>query len=226
MQVMTQSDMQMRIVDLCALMNAPKDFTFAVDTTLTLRSYDTDEPDTGRIAQARNDVAEIEARIESLQKKKALENAKSLPEFGVSLSHMQSFIGMPNQFSAMLMMSIPFAPWSSPEYRAMAESVDFEIRALQWERQSKIREALGAVGSLQSALRASKVRYNNFREHIVPLYLKSYEAALNSYDLNTGNLFSVLDALKMYRMSQMNERDELQTITKLTIDYERLLEIR
>ena len=58
------------------------------------------------------------------------------------------------------------------------------------------------------------------------MYSKSYQASLIGYEQNTEDLFVVLDGLKMYRMAKMNEFDQLNTLLKLQVEYEKEMEIR
>jgi outer membrane protein TolC len=133
---------------------------------------------------------------------------------------------MPNQFSAMGMFTIPIAPWASKEYRSSIMGLDHMKDALAFQKQSMINETSGMIASLQSQIKSTKQQLANYDTTIVPTYYKSYRASMIAYEQNTEDLLSVLDALKMYRMAEINELDQLNTLLKLQVRYEKEMEIR
>jgi hypothetical protein len=82
------------------------------------------------------------------------------------------------------------------------------------------------IASLQAQIKFAKQQLSNYTNNITPAYYKSYQASLTAYEQNTEDLFIVLDGLKMYRMAKMTELDQLNTLFKLQVQYEKELEIR
>ena len=100
------------------------------------------------------------------------------------------------------------------------------MNAVEYQKQNLVNMASGEIAMLQVEIKTAKQQIANYQNNIVPAYYKSYQAALLAYEQNTGDLFVVLDAFKMYRMESMNELDELTQLLKLQVEYEREMEIR
>ena len=226
METMLLGDMKMKNVELNTLMNTDKSFVFDVDTTMQSHNYELQLPDTSLISSSRSDIKQFDASIGLIKLQQQYEKSKRLPDFGISLSHMQSLGMMPNQFSAMGMITIPIAPWASKEYKSNIKGLDNTANAISFQKQSLINETAGMIASLQTQIKSAKQQLTNYNDNIIPTYYKSYQTSMIAYEQNTEDLFVVLDGLKMYRMAKMNELDQLNTLLKLQVDYEKEMEIR
>lgn len=226
METMFIADMKMRNVEINTLMNTDKTFVFDIDTTLHLRSYELQLADTSLVASSRSDIKQFDASIGLLKLQEQYEKSKRLPDFGISYSHMQTLGQMPNQFSAMAMITIPIAPWASKEYKSNIKGLNSAMDAISFQKQSLINVTTGNIATLQTQMKSARQQIDNYNHQIIPAYYKSYQTAMLAYEQNTENLFVVLDALRMYRMASMDEFDQLQTLLKLQVDYEKEMEIR
>ena len=110
MEAMLVGDMKMKNIELNTLMNIDKSYEFDVDTSFISYDYELQLIDTFLITTSRSDIKQFDANIGLLKFQQQYEKSKRLPDFGISLSHMQSLGMMPNQYSAMGMMTIPIAP--------------------------------------------------------------------------------------------------------------------
>jgi outer membrane protein TolC len=226
METMLLGDMQMKNVELNTLMKLDKSFVFNVDTTLIPHNYELQFPDTFLISSSRSDIKQFDASISSVNLQREYEKSKRLPDFGISLSHMQSLGVVPNQFSAMGMVTIPIVPWASKEYKSNIKGLDNTVNAISFQKQALINETAGMIASLQTQIKSLKQQMANYKDSIIPAFDKSYRASMIGYEQNTEDLFIVLDGLKMYRMAKMNELDRLNALLKLQVDYEKEMEIR
>lgn len=226
METMLSADMKMKNVELNTLMNQDKAFEFDIDTTYKSQNYELQLPDTSLISSSRSDIKQFDANIELIKLQQQFEKSKRWPDFGISLSHMQSLGDMPNQYSAMGMFTIPVAPWSSKEYKSNIRGLDNATKAISFQRESLINETAGMIASLQTQIKFKKQQLANYRDNISPAYYKSYQTSMIAYEQNTENLFVVLEGLKMYRMAKMNELDQVNALLKLQVDYEKEMEIR
>ena len=226
METMVVSDMKMKSVLLQTLMITNNYMPLNIDTTLTPKDYEVVLPDTSLISSSRSDIRQFDAYIALVRLQQQYEQSKRLPEFGASISHMKSLGAMPNQFSAMGMVTIPIAPWARKEYTANLKGLDNTASAIDFQKQALINESLGMITSIQSQILYTKQQLSNYRENIIPSYLKSYQSSMIAYEQNTEDLFVVLDALKMYRMAKISELDQLNILLKLQVSYEKELEIR
>ncbi len=226
METMLLGDMKMKNVELNTLMNLDKSFVFEIDTTLQSHYYELQLPDTSLISSARSDIRQFDASLGLVKLQQQYEKSKRLPDFGISLSHMQSLGEMSNQYSAMGMITIPIAPWASKEYKSNIKGLNNTSNAINFQKQSLINETAGMIASLQTQIKSAKQQLTNYNENIIPTYYKSYQTSMIAYEQNTEDLFVVLDGLKMYRMAKMNELDQLKALLKLQVDYEKEMEIR
>ncbi|MFZ7114603.1 MAG: TolC family protein [Bacteroidota bacterium] len=226
MEAMLVGDMKMKNIELNTLMNIDKSYEFDVDTSFKSYDYELQLIDTFLITTSRSDIKQFDANIGLLKFQQQYEKSKRLPDFGISLSHMQSLGMMPNQYSAMGMMTIPIAPWATKEYKSNIKGLNNTLNAISYQKQSLVNETAGKIASLQTQIKYSKQQLTNYTNLIIPTYFKSYETSMLAYEQNTEDLFVVLDALKMHRMAKMNELDQLNALFKLQVEYEKELEIR
>lgn len=225
MQSMLLGEMKMRKAELNALMNRDQTFVFEVDTVFVIHEYETSILDSSKIVGSRSDLKQYEASKNLLLLQQRYERTKRLPDFGLSLSHMQSLNSMPNQYSAMGMISVPIAPWSSNEYKSTIRALDHSIESVNLQKEAMLNEAMAMLVSIQGQLKSTKEQLLNFRENILPAYLNNCKASILAYEQNTEDLFVVLDALKMYRMSKMSELDQWSSLLKLQVEYEKELQV-
>ena len=228
METMLLGDMKMKNVELNTLMNLDKSSMFDIDTNLLSHTYELQLPDTTLISSSRSDIKQFDASIGMIKLQQQYEKSKRLPDFGISISHMQTYsvMPMPNLYSAMGMITIPIAPWASKEYKSNIKGLDNTANAISFQKQSLINETAGLIASLQTQIKSTKQQLNNYNRNIIPTYYKSYQTSMIAYEQNTEDLFVVLDGLKMYRMSKINELSQLNTLLKLQVDYEKEMEIR
>lgn len=226
METMIDGEMKKKNIALNTLMNIDKYFIFQIDTVIQFHNYELQTTDTSLIVSSRSDFKQFDASIALTKLQQQYESSKRFPEFGVSVSHMQALGMMPNQFSVMGMVSIPFAPWASSEYESTIQGLDNTANAIRFQKQALVNETIGTITALQSQLLTLKQQLSNYEVNIIPSYYKSYQTSIIAYEQNTEDLFVVLDALKMYRMAKMDELDLHNMLLMVQVDYEKALEIR
>jgi outer membrane protein TolC len=226
MQLMYENEAKQKMIMLNTLMNKDKTKNFSIDTTFQLKNYDVEILDTSSLASLRSDLKAIDKSIFSLMAKKQMEYSKRLPDFGISYDHMYTFGNQPQLYSLMGMMSIPIAPWSRKAYKANVSALDFEVQALQIQKQSITNETTGKLQTLKTKINFQKQQLKLYEESILPSLKKNYQSSLLSYEQNTGDLFIVLDAIQMLKMSQLTYLDQLQQLLTLQTEYEKEIEQR
>ncbi|HRH64773.1 MAG TPA: TolC family protein [Bacteroidia bacterium] len=226
MQEMLVYEIQMRNIEINSLMNKNKSDRFEVDTTVLDKHYDNQESDSSAIANSRSDLKQLDATIVLLKLQQDLEKTKRLPDFGISLSHMQSLGVMPNSYSAMGMVTVPITPWASKEYKSNIKGIENNIRAIDYQREAMLNETSGMIASIKTQIKSLRKQIENYKINIIPTYYQSYQSALLSYQQNNEDLFVVLDALRMYKMSNEEMYTIMNTIFQLQVQYEKELEIR
>ena len=81
---------------------------------------------------------------------------------------------MPNQYSAMGMITIPIAPWSSKEYKSNIKGLDNTTKAINYEKQSLINETVGMIVSLQTQIKSTKQQLANYSDNISSCSISLY----------------------------------------------------
>jgi len=226
MQTMLRSEMKMNLQEINTLMNRNPSEIFEIDTNLQSHQYELKMADTSLISSKRSDIRQFDAGIDLLKLQQEYEKSKRQPDFGVSVSHMQSLNTMPSSFAAMGMITIPIAPWASKEYKSTIKGIDNRTQAISFQKQSLINETLGKIAILQTQIESVKIQLLNYNQNIIPSYYKSYQSSLLAYEQNMEELFMVLDGLKMYRMAKVNQLNQQAELLKLEVAYEKEMEIR
>ena len=226
MIVMLQNDIAQKRIMLNTLMARDKNFVFEIDSTYKFSNFKVMKSDTTSIAQSRSDVRAIEKTVALNQLKIQAEKKKLLPEFGMRYEHMFVFGEDPDQFTLMLMVNIPFAPWSSKMNKANINSFQLKNQSLNWQKQMVINEAAGMISGMNVELANLKQQYDIAEKSIIPALHKNYDTAIIAWQNNTGDLFVALDAWEALNMSQMDALDKLQSILITQVEIEKQLETK
>jgi outer membrane protein, heavy metal efflux system len=144
MMLMTRSDIAESSYRLKSLANIAASDSLMIDTTITV-GFRADQImyDTAALVDLRSDIKEIDETIEVMRLNQRLQQVQSKPDFKIKFDHMQPIGNMPSQFSAMAMISIPIAPWSSKMYKAEVKGMQYEIQAMQKGREAILIETRG-----------------------------------------------------------------------------------
>lgn len=226
MQLMLDNEIAQKRIMLNTLMNRDKNQLFEIDTALTFKNYETAFADTSAIASTRSDIVGIDRMIEVNILKQKLERTQRLPEFGLRYDHMFTFGKQPQLFSLMGMVTIPIAPWSSRMWKANVQGLALDIEAMRKEKQAVTNEVSGAIETLKSKILYQKKQIETTQKDILPAFQKNYQSSLLAFEQNNGELFVVLDAWQMLKMTQLNYLDLIQQLLLLQVEYEKQLQIR
>ena len=226
MIVMLQNDISQKRIMLNTLMSRDKNTAFEIDPTYKLNDFDFIKSDSTSLSQNRSDVKAIEKSIILNQLKIKAEKTKLLPEFGVKYDHMFAFGEDPNQFTLMLMVNIPFAPWSSKMNKANINSFKIKNESLNFQKQMILNEASGMISGMNVELANLKKQYDITEKKIIPALRRNYDTSIIAWQNNTGDLFVVLDAWEAFNMAQMDSLDKLQAILNTQVEIEKQLETK
>lgn len=225
MQLMTRIEIAQQNVTLNILMNRPKEQQFKIDTLLSVPGPVALAADTAYLNENRSDLRQLDRTIETMRLGVEQEKLQRKPDFSVRFDHMTPRNGMmPNQFTAMGMVSIPIAPWSSKMYKANTKAMNLEIDAMQRERENILNEAQGMVRNMALELNAKREQVENYRTKILPALKKNYDVTMLAYEQNTAQLPEVIDAWEALNMAQMEYLNNLQALYQLAVAYEREIE--
>jgi cobalt-zinc-cadmium efflux system outer membrane protein len=210
---------------LIALMNLPHDTSLMIDTTVSVTVHP-ESIDTAALYQRRSDLRELDQRIISMELNRTAQQAQAKPEFKLRFDHMQPLgDNMPKQFTAMAMISIPIAPWSSRMYKAESRGMLYEIQGMKEEREAVVVETTGKLAGMSKQLQSMDHHLMGYRQSIIPALEKNFRTTLLAYEENRGQLSMVLDGWEALNMMQLEYFEKLETYYNMVAEYEKELEL-
>jgi outer membrane protein TolC len=222
---MTNGDIEESSFRLKTLMNLPVDSQIMVDTTTEI-TFSTDQIiyDTAALSQQRSDIRQIERTIEVMRLNQQLQRYQAKPDFKIRFDHMQPLGNMPTQFTAMGMISIPIAPWSSKMYKSEVKGMQYDIEAMKRGREAILIEARGMLAGMASQLTRMQTQISNYDTKIIPALRKNYQTLMLAYEENREQLPIVIDAWEALNMAQMEYLENIEEYYNMIVSYEKELE--
>lgn len=222
---MTSGDIEESSFRLKSLMNLPVETRIMVDTTTQVQ-YEPDRViyDTAALSAQRSDIRQIDRTIETMRLNQQLQRFQAKPDFKIRFDHMQPIGNMPTQFTAMAMVSIPIAPWSSKMYRSEVKGMQYDIEAMKKGREAILVETRGMLAGMASQLSRMKQQLENYDTKIVPALRKNYQTLMLAYEENREQLPIVIDAWEALNMAQMEYLEKNQEYYNMIVSYEKELE--
>jgi len=222
---MTTSEIEESSFRLKSLMNLPVETVIMIDTTTEI-TYEPNQLiyDTAALSQQRSDIRQIDKTIEVMRLNQLLQRSQAKPDFKIRFDHMQPIGNMPTQFTAMAMVSIPIAPWSSKMYKSEVKGMQYDIEAMQKGREAILIETRGMLAGMAAQLARMKQQLNNYETKIIPALQKNYQTLMLAYEENREQLPIVIDAWEALNMSQMECLEKNQEYYNMIVSYEKQLE--
>ncbi len=228
MKLMTQGDIEESAYRLKSLMNLPPDTPMMVDTSMhVVFEAHTLATDTASLSAQRSDVRQIERTIETMRLNQELQQYQAKPEFKFRFDHMQPLgSGMPSAFTAMAMVSIPIAPWSSKMYKSEVKGMTHDIDAMKRSRESILLETRGMLAGMASQLTRMQQQMDNYRTRIIPALRKNYQASMVAYEENRESLPVVIDGWEAMNMAQLEYLEKKGEYYAMIVRYEKETELK
>ncbi|MBL7852430.1 MAG: TolC family protein [Cyclobacteriaceae bacterium] len=225
MLLMTEGEIEEASARLKALMNLPANAALAIDTTLRIGFNHSLAEDTASLRMTRSDIRQIDKTIEVMRLNRELQQYQAKPEFRLRFDHMQPLgQGMPTQFTAMAMVSIPIAPWSSKMYKSEVRGMEYDIEAMRRGQESILLEARGMLAGMTAQLRRMEQQLENYRTRIIPALRKNHESLMVAYEENRESLSSVVDGWEAMNMARLEYTDKLNEFYQMLVRYEKEVE--
>ncbi len=172
------------------------------------------------VSEERSLSKQYDAQIKSLQLENKMIAADAKPEFSLQFNHMLTYnTNMPNQFSLMAGINIPFAPWAAKSYQSKLKANEFETAAMQQQRESFIISNIGMIKTQEEHLKHMKTELETYEQRIIPALRKSYDVNLLNYQENKADLLTVLNAWKDLNEAQLDELDLSNTYYQMLAEY-------
>jgi outer membrane protein, heavy metal efflux system len=222
---MTRAEIEDRSMNLKALMNAPLQDSIMIDTT-TIVTFDHKRvtSDTAQLTSRRSDLRQIDETIKVMQLNQFVQKSQARPDFKIRFDHMQPIGKMPTQFTAMAMISIPIAPWSSKMYRAEVKGMQYEIEAMRKGREGIIVETKGMIARMAKQIERMNTQLKNYEDKIIPALEKNYQSVMTSYEENREQLPNVINAWEALNMARMDQLEKLEEYYTMIVTYEKEVE--
>lgn len=181
--------------------------------------------DTAFLTQHSSSIKMADTEIKSMHLESELIKKQANPEISLKFDHMSSFSSMmPQQYSAMAMLSIPIAPWSSKSYKSSLKTNKLEIESLQKERNFQLNSLIGAAQGLEKNIINTNKIIAKYNSSVLPNMKKSLNALLLDYQENKEELSNVIDGWETLNKIHQDYINQLQKLSKLIIDYEKIIE--
>lgn len=225
MLLMTRSDIEEKSFRLKALLNLSPSDSIMIDTTAVPDA----EPlelvfDTAALSEQRSDIRRIDETIQVMRLNQQLQRHQAKPDFKIRFDHMQPIGNMPSQFSAMAMISIPIAPWSSRMYKSEIKGMQYEIEAMKQEREAILTETRGMIAGMVTQITRMRRQLDNYDEKIIPALRKNHETVMLAYEENREQLPTVIDAWEALNMAQTEYLEKLEEYYTMIVSYEKEVE--
>jgi len=225
MLLMTQGDIDEKTFRIKSLMALPATTPLQIDTTTEVNfQFSPILSDTAAIGAQRSDVRQIDKTIQVMQLNQQLQRMQAKPDFKIRFDHMQPIGDMPTQFTAMAMISIPIAPWSSRMYKAEVKGMHHDIEAMRRQREALLIETQGMLGGMVGPINNMQRQLTNYAEKIIPALRKNYEAMLLAYEENREQLPAVLDGWEALNMAQLEYLNKRESYYIMIANYEKQVE--
>lgn len=225
MQLMVAADIKKKMYQLNTLMNVSASSTFVIDTGFRPRFTPVVQADTGYLSQSRSVIRQMNKNLTSMALNIKAMKAEAKPDFRLRMDNMFNRDPMmPGQFTAMAMVSIPIAPWSSKMYKSGVKSMRYSIEAMRNEREAMLIETENMVSSMLIDITTMQSRLGNFEKKILPALKKSFDVSNIAYEENRLDLPQVIAAWESLNMNRMAYLDELQAYYIMIADYEKEVE--
>jgi outer membrane protein TolC len=225
MILMTKSDIEDKSFRLKALMSLAPSDSIMIDTT-SIVAFEVEQiiNDTTALSEKRSDIRQIDRTIEVMRLNQQLQKAQARPDFKIRFDHMQPIGNMPSMFTAMAMISIPIAPWSSKMYKSEIKGMQYDIEAMKQGREAILIETRGMLAGMESQLKRMKQQLENYDKKIIPALRKNYQTLMLAYEENREQLPIVIDGWEALNMVQMEYLNKTEEYYKMIVTYEKELE--
>ncbi len=205
MLLMTKSDIRSKKIALNSMMNRNPAAALEIDTSSVVSFNPIANLDTLYFSETRSEVLHMQHDIHAMEANIKLMRQEAKPDFRLRFDNMANYSAMmPNQFTVMGMLSIPIAPWASKSYTSQLKSMNFEIEAMQLQKQDMLTQMLGMTKSMENEILATQQQASNYEKKILPALGKNLKVSMLSYQEIKADLTLVIDAWEALNMAQLN----------------------
>ena len=224
MQLMYENDIREKRIRLNSLMNRDPMSSLEIDSAYQFNDYSDLLFDKDFFYQNRSDLKALDNEINKSQLKQELEKQSLKPEFGVKFDNAIGFGGQPMQYSAMVMVKLPMAKWSSKMNKANIESLKWEKNALQGQKEMMANEYSGMAYGMRNEFELNQNQLKLYELEIIPALQNNYRSMQTGYEQNTEELFMLYDAWEKLNMTQIEYFDILSKAFSMQVALDQLIQ--
>ncbi len=225
MRIKTGSIIDQSVAIMNSLMDRPTGNALQIDTAEDPLQEQINilQVDTAYVQTHRTDILHTADEIHSIRLNQEVSSSQAKPQFGITWDNMRMPAGSPTGNSSMYMynimgmITIPIAPWFSKGYKSEVGSMDYQVAAMQKMQDNQVQQALGNIRkdwlSLQSARRELRI----FQDEVIPSYAKTYQANLDAFSENTGDIYETLMAWDDLTMKKIEYYDKLSDLLSIRV---------
>lgn len=225
-QLMLRNEIIQKRIMINTVMNRNTNIPFQIDSNYVWFNFDQSMFDSSSLLNQLSEIKVLQKTMEVNNLERTSELAKLKPEFGIQFNHMVGWAGQPTMFSAMAMVKLPLAKWSSKMNKAKAESLVWQNEALENQQQLMINKSVGMSYSSFTELELKKKQMNLYEQQIIPALRRNFQTMQLGYEQNTEELFQLFDAWEALNMTQMEYFDQLQKGLQMQAELMKILEIK
>jgi cobalt-zinc-cadmium efflux system outer membrane protein len=226
MKIMLENEIKQRRYNINILLYREKTIDFDIDSSYTIKDYQQFVFDTTLFINNRSDVKAIEKEMYVNILKQETERTRLLPEFGFRFENMYGWARQPMQFTAMAMVRLPMARWSSKMNKANIESLKWKNESLKQQKQMILNESQGMAYKMRTDIITKNNQIKLYEEKILPTLRKNFQTYQLGYEQNTEELFQLFDAWETLNMTQLEYLKQLQELLAMQVELERILQIK
>jgi hypothetical protein len=224
MIVMQAGQIERAKATLNGLMNRQGDVEFRVDTTYQPLFVLMARYDTLSLAADRGDIARMNAEILSMRLNIDAMALQRKPDFRIQFDHMTPMDPMmPQVFSLMGMVKLPFVSWSSRMYKSDIRAMELNIQAMEKERAAMLQESQGMLYAMQAELVTMQSRIKALETRVIPALQKAFDAGFLVYQENKLPLTDLLESWEALNMMQQEFVEEQGKLYQMIVKYEQEL---
>ncbi len=153
---------------------------------------------------ARPELRAMNLDIEMQEARTNLARREWLPDIMVRAMYKEMTMGMPDYWSLMFGVSVPFAPWASGRYSGAVEEAAADSRAASETLENMRRMTGFEVRDAWEKAHALWERSERYRDSIIPFTEQALQSAMNAYGTGGGDFTTLLDSARMLAMLRMD----------------------
>ncbi|HVB04273.1 MAG TPA: TolC family protein [Chitinophagaceae bacterium] len=201
-----------------SLSDRPVDAPLMIDTSNSFQQKQIDilQVNSAYVQTHRTDILHTTDEIHSIQLNQEASSSLAKPQFGLSWDNMRMSSGM-YMYTVMAMVTIPIAPWSSKGYKSEVGSMNYQIQSMKKMQDSQVLQALGNIRKDWLNLQAARKELQIFQDEVIPSYAKTYQANLNAFSENAGDIYETLMAWNDLTMKKMEYYDKLNDLLHIQV---------